>query len=139
VRRTRGRARSRGIEVAEAARIAATVGELEPVELILADPFPPVQRANAQRLAARAVVAEASEAFEEALGLHTEAAQAWRAFGHIYEHAHAHAGAGRCALALGRDGEADLAEARTLFEQLGAKRHLGELDDLLGGAAAAAS
>ena len=87
------------------------------------------------------MVAEASETFEEALALHTEAAQAWRAFGHVYEHAHAHAGAGRCALALGRDGEAeaDLAEARKLFEKLGARRHLVELDELLGGAAAAAS
>ena len=139
--RTRGRVRSRGIEAAESARIAAVVGELGSVEQILADAFPPVQRANAQRLAARAVVAEASETFEEALALYTEAAQAWRAFGHVYEHAHAHAGAGRCALALGRDGEAeaDLAEARKLFEKLGARRHLVELDELLGGAAAAAS
>ena len=137
--RTRGRARSRGIEAAEAARIGAAVRETQPVERILADPFPPIQRANAQRLAAQAVLAEASEAFDDALALHTEAAQAWRAFGHIYEHAHAHAGAGRCALAVGRDGEADLVEARKLFEQLGAKRHLVELDELLGGAAAAAS
>src|SRR5205814_363702 len=77
----------------------------------------------------------------EPVALHTEAAQAWRGFGHVYEHAHAHAGAGRCALALGRDGEAeaDLAEARKLFEKLGARRHLVELDELLGGAAAAAS
>jgi class 3 adenylate cyclase/tetratricopeptide (TPR) repeat protein len=137
--RSRGRARSRGIEVAEAARIAAAVGETGAVERILDDPFPPVQRANAQRLAARAVLAEASEAFDDALALHTEAAQAWRAFGHIYEHAHSHAGAGRCALALGRPGEPDLAEARKLFHELGAKRHLAELDELLGGAAAAAS
>jgi class 3 adenylate cyclase/tetratricopeptide (TPR) repeat protein len=137
--RTRGRARSRGIEVAEAARIAAAIGETGAVERILAEPFPPVERANAQRLAARAVLAEASETFDDAAALHTEAAQAWRAFGHVYEHAHAHAGAGRCALALGRNGEADLAEARRLFEQLGAKRHLVELDELLGGTAAAAS
>jgi tetratricopeptide (TPR) repeat protein len=135
--RTRGRARSRGIEVAEAARIAGAVGEIEAVERILADPFPPVQRANAQRLAARAVLAEASEAFDDALALHSEAAQAWRAFGHVYEHAHAHAGAGRCALALGRDGGADFAEARRLFERLEAKRHLVELDELLGGEALA--
>jgi hypothetical protein len=113
------------------------VGETGAVERILADPFPPVQRANAQRLAARAILAEASEAFDDALALYTEAAQAWRAFGHVYEHAHAHAGAGRCALALGREGEADLAEARRLFERLGAKRHLVELDDLLGGEALA--
>ena len=137
-RRTRGRARSRGIEVAEAARIAAAVGELEPVERILADPFPPVQRANAQGHAARAVLAEASEAFDEALALHSEAARAWRDFGHVYEHAHARAGAGRCAVALGRDGGADLAEARRLFEQLEAKRHLVELDELSGDATAAA-
>ena len=137
--RTRGRARSRGIEAAEAARIAAAVGERKPVELILGDAFPPIQRANAQRLAARAVLAEASEDFDDALALHREAAQAWRTFGHVYEHAHAHAGAGRCAKALGRDGGPDLAEARRLFEKLGAKRHLVELDELRGDAAAAAS
>jgi class 3 adenylate cyclase/tetratricopeptide (TPR) repeat protein len=136
--RTRGRARSRGIEVAEAARIGAAAGDIEPVERILADAFPPVQRANAQRLSAHAVVAEASGAFEEALARHTEAAQAWRGFGHVYEHAHAHAGAGRCALALGRDGDADLAEARRLFAQLDARRHLAELDELRGDTAAAA-
>jgi class 3 adenylate cyclase/tetratricopeptide (TPR) repeat protein len=136
--RTRGRARSRGIEAAEGARVAAAIGEVDAVERILADAFPPVQRANAQRLAGRAVVAEASGALEEAVALHTEAAQAWRAFGHVYEHGHAHAGAGRCALALGHDGETDLAEARRLFERLGARRHLIELDELRGGEALAA-
>src|SRR5207244_7316957 len=60
--RTRGRIRSRGIEAAEAARIAAAVGETGAVERILADPFPPLLRADAQRLAARAVLAEASGA-----------------------------------------------------------------------------
>jgi len=138
-RRTRGRSRSRGIEAAEAARIAAAVGETAAVERILADSFPPLQRGDAQRLAARAVLTEASGQLDEALDLHSEAAQAWAAFGHLYECAHAHAGAGRCALALGRDGDAELAEARKLFEQLGARRHLAELDELLGGSAAAVS
>jgi class 3 adenylate cyclase/tetratricopeptide (TPR) repeat protein len=137
--RTRGRARSRGIEAAEAARIAAAVGDLAAVERILADPFPPVQRADLQRLTARAVLTEASGAYDEALELHAESAQAWASFGHLYERAHAHAGAGRCALALGHEGDADLAEARRLFEQLGARRHLAELDELRGGSAAAVS
>jgi hypothetical protein len=42
-------------------------------------------------------------------------------------------------MALGQDGGADFAEARRLFERLGAKRHLVELDELSGGATAAAS
>jgi hypothetical protein len=41
-------------------------------------------------------------------------------------------------MALGRDSGADLGEARRLFEQLGAKRHLAELDELHGDATAAA-
>jgi hypothetical protein len=115
------------------------IGDTSAIEQILADAFPPVQRAQAQQLAARAVVAEASGVFDEAFDLYTKSAQAWSAFGHVYEHAHAHAGAGRCALALGRDGDAHLMEARRLFAQLGAARHLLELDDLRGDAAAAAS
>ena len=137
--RTRGRARSRGIEAAEAARVAVAVGDTRAVERILAEPFPPVRRADAQRLSARAVLAEASGAVEEALGLHREAAASWTEFGHVFESAHARAGAGRCALALGADGNGDLVEARRLFVQLGATPHIVAVDELLGGSAAAVS
>jgi class 3 adenylate cyclase/tetratricopeptide (TPR) repeat protein len=134
--RTRGRARSRGIEAAEAARIAAAVGDTAAVERILTEPFPPVLRGDAQRLSARAVLAEASGALEEALALHTEAAASWTQFGHVFESAHAHAGAGRCALAVGADASDDLTEARRLFARLGANPHVVAVDDLLGGSAA---
>jgi class 3 adenylate cyclase/tetratricopeptide (TPR) repeat protein len=137
--RTRGRARSRGIEAAEAARIAAAVGDTGAVERILAEPFPPLLRANAQRLSARAALAEASGALEEALALHTEATASWTEFGHVFESAHAYAGAGRCALALGGDASVDLAEARRLFAQLEATPHVVAVDELLGGSAAAVS
>ena len=137
--RTRGRLRSRGIEVAEAARIAAAVGDPSPVERILADPHPPLLRSDAQWTSARAVVAEAAESFEDALALHRQAADAWTTFGHLFERAHAHAGAGRCAAALGADGASELAQARELFSQLGAMPHVAAADELLGGSAAAAS
>ena len=137
--RTRGRTRSRGIEAAEAARIAVAVSETDAAERILADPFPPVQRANAQRVAARAVLAEASGNAEEALGLHREAAARWGEFGHVFERAHALAGAGRCAIAAGSDGTAELTQARDLFSQLGAAPHVAAADELLGGSAAAVS
>jgi class 3 adenylate cyclase/tetratricopeptide (TPR) repeat protein len=137
--RTRGRVRSRGIEAAEGARVAAAVGDTSPIGRILADEFPPLPRANAQRLSARAVLAETSGALGEALALHKEAAASWTAFGHVFESAHARAGAGRCALALGTDDNGDLAEARRLFAKLGATRHLAGVDELLGGSAAAVS
>ena len=137
--RSRGRLRSRGIELAETARIAAAAGDLSPVERILADPHPPLPRSEAQWLSAQAMLAEASESFRGALPLHRQAAEAWTAFGHLLERAHAHAGAGRCALAVGDDGAPDLVRARELFAQLGALPHLAAVDELLGGSAAAAS
>ena len=137
--RSRGRARSRGIEAAEAARVAAVTGNTGPVERLLADPFPPLPRADAQRLSARAALAQASGALEEALGLYTDAAASWTRFGHVFENAHAHAGRGRCALALGADENGDLIEARRLFTQLQATPHVAAVDELLGGSAAAVS
>jgi len=137
--RSRGRARSRGIEAGEAARVAAAIGDTAAVERMLADPFPPLRRADAQRLSARAVLAEASGVVDEALALHREAAASWAEFGHVFESAHAFAGAGRCALALRGGAGADLAEARRLFTQLGATPHVVAVDELLGGSAAAVS
>jgi class 3 adenylate cyclase/tetratricopeptide (TPR) repeat protein len=137
--RTRGRIRSRGLEVAEAARIATAVGDPAPVERILADPHPPLARSDAQWSSARAVLAEARQEFENALMLHRQAAVAWMNFGHAFERAHAHAGAGRCALAAREDASADLVQARDLFARLGAKPHLDAVDELLGGSAAAVS
>jgi hypothetical protein len=137
--RTRGRVRSRGIEAAEGARVAAAIGETTAVERILADSFPPVPRADLQRLSARAVLAESSGSLNEALALHKEAAASWTAFGHLFESAHAYAGAGRCAIALGADGNGDLVEARRLFVRLGATPHITAVDELLGGSAAAVS
>jgi len=137
--RTRGRVRSRGIEAAEGARVAAMVGQTEAVERILADAFPPVRRADLQRLSARALLTEASGATEEAFALHKEAAASWTAFGHVFESALAYAGAGRCAVALGADADGDLVEARRLFAKLGATPHVAAVDELLGGSAAAVS
>jgi class 3 adenylate cyclase/tetratricopeptide (TPR) repeat protein len=137
--RTRGRDRSRGIEAAEGARIAAAVGQTAVVERMLAGTFPPVRRADLQRLAARAVLAEAAGSVEEALALYKEAGSGWAAFGHAFESAHAYAGTGRCAVALGADGNGDLVEARRLFAKLGATPHVAAVDEMLGGSAAAAS
>ena len=137
--RTRGRVRSRGIETAEGARVAAAVGQTAPVKRILTDRFPPLPRADLQRLSARAVLAEASGALEDALGMHKEAAAGWTTFGNVFESAHAYAGAGRCAVALGNSGNGDLLEARRLFAKLGATPHIAAVDELLGGSAAAVS
>jgi len=131
--RTRGRSRSRAIEVAEAARIAAATGDLRSVERMLSDPYPPLPRARAQHASATAMVAEAVGDLELALELHRAAAVGWSAFGHRFEHAHALLGAGRSLLALGEASASELADARALFVSLGATRHVLEVDDLIGG------
>jgi tetratricopeptide (TPR) repeat protein len=136
--RTRGRARSRGIEAAEAARAALAVGETGPIERILAEPFPPIQRANAQHASATALCTEAGEDYESALAAHEAAAGLWKAFGHPLEAAHAHSGAARCAIALGRDASTHLDEARRGYERLGARLYLGG-DETLGVPAAVSS
>ncbi len=91
-------------------------------------------RASHAIVAARAELAEAEGKVEDALGLHEEAAARWQEYGRVDGRADSLHGAGRCLLALGRDEEArdPLAEARVLFQQLGAQPALAEIAELLG-------
>jgi class 3 adenylate cyclase/tetratricopeptide (TPR) repeat protein len=73
---------------------------------------------------ARATLAEARGALEDAAPLYTDVAARWREHGFVLEQGHALHGAGRCLLALDRNEEAacSLTEARTLFQALGARQ-----------------
>jgi hypothetical protein len=62
-------------------------------------------------------------------------------FGNAVEHAYALLGFARCDLAMGKAGgdvEVALAQARGIFERLGARPLIAETDGLLAGQAAAA-
>jgi len=89
-------------------------------------------RTGPEVTAARALLAEADGAHDEALALYIETAQGWEQFGFRLGRGEALFGSGRCLLALGRDDEAGakLGEARAIFEGLGARLLLAQLDDL---------
>jgi hypothetical protein len=71
---------------------------------------------------ATATMAEACGDSGVALAAFQDAAVAWRAYGHVLEHAYALLGAGRCARRLSLAGAAsDLREARDIFASLGAQ------------------
>ena len=81
-------------------------------------------------LTAEATVAEADGRLEQALGLYAEAAEGWAGFGHVPERGQALLGVGRCLLSLGRPTEAaaKLREAREVFQGLGARPLVAEVD-----------
>jgi hypothetical protein len=87
--------------------------------------------------AGRALVAEVSRDHEGAVTLYAEAAERWREFGSVPEHAYALLGHGRCLAGLGRRGASKpLDESRDLFASMGYRWALAEIESLLDRAAA---
>jgi tetratricopeptide (TPR) repeat protein len=81
---------------------------------------------------ARAQLAEHAGDYVGAAALYAEAAERWREFGNVPEHAYALLGQGRCLLALGRPGtEKPFREARDLFATMGYRPALAETEALL--------
>jgi class 3 adenylate cyclase/tetratricopeptide (TPR) repeat protein len=86
----------------------------------------------------RALVAEALHEPDTAAKLYEDASQRWAEYGFVLEEGQAHLGLARCLIALG-DREAatePLQKARVLFERLGAKPLLNEVNGFLGEARA---
>ena len=83
--------------------------------------------------AARAAFAEGTGMTDEALALHEQAAERWAKYGFVLGQARSLHGAGRCLLALGRRQEAAsrLREARDIYESLGARPLVAEVDETL--------
>ena len=73
-----------------------------------------IPRHAASHLAARALLAEATDDRAAALELHTRAAATWRAYGAVLERGHALLGVGRCS-----EDAAAVAEAQQIFDRLG--------------------
>jgi hypothetical protein len=83
------------------------------------------------RCAARAALAEYHHDYSQAAQLYAEAAQRWKQFGHLPEHAHALLGQGRCLVALAADANEPLQHARELFTSLGYEPARAETEALL--------
>jgi class 3 adenylate cyclase/tetratricopeptide (TPR) repeat protein len=88
-------------------------------------------------VAANAALTEAREDLQVAADAYADAADRWKRFGVVPEHAFALLGQGRCLLSLSRPNEASpvLEHAREIFELLKAAPALAETDALLAAAA----
>ena len=115
----------------DVARICASAGRLEVVERLLERLEPGAAREHHGVLTARAELAGANSAIEEAAELYGQAAEAWRGFPSVLEEGLALMGAGRCRLALSQEAGDELRRAREVLLGLGARRPLDEADDLL--------
>ncbi|HEX2090121.1 MAG TPA: adenylate/guanylate cyclase domain-containing protein [Actinomycetota bacterium] len=114
-------------------RTAVTAGDLVLAERLASGLAPRYPIEDHALLATRAVLAEARGETEESASLYAEAADRWKGFGYVTEHALALLGRGRCLVALGRVTEArePLREARDIWARLDAKPALAETDLLL--------
>jgi class 3 adenylate cyclase/tetratricopeptide (TPR) repeat protein len=119
----------RAKEIPELARACAAVGAVELAERLL-DALPVhARRHQLSLLTARAVLEETRGDLEGALQHSIEAADGWRAFGHVLEVGWTELAAGRCLVQLGRSGSAEhLTEASAVFARLGAAPLLGEAE-----------
>jgi tetratricopeptide (TPR) repeat protein len=121
-------------QVADLVRVCVAVGRLAAGEALAAQAPDGVARNRYALLSARATLAEADGALEEAAQGHDGAAARWAEFGHQLELARAQLGAGRCLLAVGRpEGRDRLQAARSLLATLEAGPLLAEADAALAG------
>jgi class 3 adenylate cyclase/tetratricopeptide (TPR) repeat protein len=135
---TGGNAWFRAQQLADAARVAVSAGEVNLAKRLIEGADTSVRRDQLSVLAARALVGEAEGRLDEAERLYREADRGWGEFGHILERGLASLGLGRCLLGLDRRPEAEgaLKEAREVFLGLGAGPLAEETDALLGGTTA---
>jgi len=122
----------RALYVTDAVRLLVAAGELEKARQWVSGSTSFGLRNELSAATATAVVAEASGGIRDALGQYEQVATGWDDYGHVLEHALALYGAGRCLAELGRSTEATqrLAEARSLFADLGANPAVEEIDGI---------
>lgn len=111
--------------------IAFAAGEPELGEAFLETEYRSTGRQAHSVVAAQAVAAEKTGRVEDALALYEDATRRWDAHPFVLGGAEARHGAGRCLVALGRDAETRLREAREMFAQLGAQPAVERVDDTL--------
>ena len=112
-------------------RTALTLGDTALAHDLVSGIEPRTPVAEHALASARAQLAEAVGKHDEAAALYVDAAERWREFGNLPEHAYALLGQGRCLLALGDAGaNRPLAEARDLFASMGYKPALANTEKL---------
>jgi class 3 adenylate cyclase/tetratricopeptide (TPR) repeat protein len=103
-------------------RVCTAAGELALAERLIEGTDLRLRRHACAHRAARAMLAEAHGAFDQAIDSYEQAATTWREYGHMLEHGYALLGAGRCASRRGDPAAAErLRTARNLFAALGAQ------------------
>ncbi|MFL5918272.1 MAG: AAA family ATPase [Gaiellaceae bacterium] len=117
--------------LADVVAIAFDAGAPELAETFLQSEYRATGRQSHSVVAAQATAAEKAHRFDDAVALYQDAIQRWDAHGFVLGSAEARHGAGRCLVALGRDAQTPLREARETFAQLGAQPALERVDDLL--------
>jgi tetratricopeptide (TPR) repeat protein len=121
-------------EVLYVLRLALLAGDAGLARHFLEGTSPPVAASERfSLLTARAILAEVEGRVQEAAELYLEAAKRWEEFGIPPCHGEALLGAGRCLVGLQRldDARARLDEAHNVFELLGARVFVDEIDELL--------
>jgi hypothetical protein len=111
--------------------IAFAAGAQDVASALLDTDYSATARVAAAVVAARAVAAEASETFDDALTLYEDAEARWADYGFVLGRADALYGAGRSLLGVGRDPQAQLRAARELYAQLGAQPSIQRVDEEL--------
>ena len=107
-------------QVPEMVRTALAANDVELGERLAGKVQPRYPLDRAALLSARALFAEHALDHEQAADLFGQAAEQWKEFGHVPEHAYALLGSGRCLRALGQgQAEASLRQARDMFAAMG--------------------
>ena len=120
-----------GQYLADMVRVAAGPAPALAQDLIDATE-PTATRYRLAAATARAVLAESTGDPSAAAGLYAEAAEGWRAYGQVLEHALALLGQGRCLAALGHPDAGDLLQAaHQRLKDLGARPSAAEASTLL--------
>jgi len=112
-------------------RMLVALDDLAAAEYLARSSKAPALRSAIGLAAAEAILTEARGDIEGAVGQYRDVAEKWGEFGHVLEEALARHGASRCLADLARGDEArqSLAEARRLFDRLGARPMIAELDE----------
>jgi class 3 adenylate cyclase/tetratricopeptide (TPR) repeat protein len=120
-----------GQHLADMVRVAAGPAPALAQDLIDATE-PTATRYRLAATSARAVLAESTGDPSAAAGLYAEAAEGWRAYGQVLEHALALLGQGRCQAVMGHPDAADLLQAaHRCLKDLGARPSAAEASILL--------
>lgn len=133
---TEGKPLYQGVVLADVVRVLLAADELEKASSLVEGVEAPGRRCEIKRASALAAVSEAGRDFKSAVSEFADAAARWEDFGHPLEQALALYGAARCMSHLGENSTAFLSQARAIFEQLGARPMIEEIDGLSDQAAA---